>query len=66
MEMMGVPEQDVSTDEARAVYAGKVAEWDSQEIDHVANDIHRQAGVICNTPEEFFGSPHVCCPGIVV
>lgn len=59
MEMMGVPEQDVSTEEAQVIYTEKVAQWDSAEIERTANDDYKQAGVVCNTPEEFFAHPHV-------
>ncbi|KAJ5895492.1 hypothetical protein N7495_007183 [Penicillium taxi] len=58
MKMMGVPEQDVTHDEAIEIYKEKVAQWDSAEIERVANDEYRQAGVVCNTPEEFFASEH--------
>lgn len=60
MKMLGVPEQDVTTEEARAIYAKKVAEYDAETLDTLANKHHNQAGVICNTPEEFFASPQVC------
>ncbi|KAL4778859.1 CoA-transferase family III domain-containing protein [Aspergillus varians] len=56
MSMIGVPEQDVTHQEAQKIYIEKVAQWDAAEIDRVANDEYRQAGVICNTPEEFFAS----------
>lgn len=59
MKMMGVAEQDVSHGEAREIYMAKVAQWNSSEIDHTANERYRQAGVICNTPEEFFASEQV-------
>jgi hypothetical protein len=59
MRMVGVPEQDVSHEEAQKIYMERVAQWDSEEIDRVANEEYRQAGVICNTPEEFFASEHV-------
>ncbi|KAK6065116.1 formyl-CoA transferase [Seiridium cupressi] len=56
MEMMGVPEQDVSHEEAKDIYRAKVAQWDSAEIERVANENYKQAGVVCNKPEEFFAS----------
>ncbi|KAK9784048.1 putative CoA-transferase family III domain-containing protein [Seiridium cardinale] len=56
MEMMGVPEQDVSNEEAKDIYSAKVAQWDSAEIERVANEDYKQAGVVCNKPEEFFAS----------
>jgi hypothetical protein len=65
MKMMGVPEQDVTREEAIQIYKKKVAEWDSATIDKVANEEYRQAGVVCNTPEEFFSSEHVSmCPSL--
>lgn len=59
MSMVGVEEQDVNRDQAIEIYAAKVAQWDSQAIDEMSNDVHKQAGVICNTPKEFFASPQV-------
>jgi hypothetical protein len=61
MEMLGVTHQDVSREEAIKIYSDKVAQWDSAEIEKVANEQHRQAGTVCNTPEEFFASEHVSC-----
>ncbi|TVY20061.1 Succinyl-CoA--L-malate CoA-transferase alpha subunit [Lachnellula arida] len=58
MRMVGVPEQDVTHKEAQAIYAEKVAQWDSEEIDRTANDEFKQAGCICNTVEEFWAHPH--------
>ncbi|KAF4435215.1 hypothetical protein F53441_13570 [Fusarium austroafricanum] len=58
MEMMGVEDSDVDYDEARKIFAEKVAQWDSHEIEKVANDKYKQAGVVCYTPEEFFSSEH--------
>ncbi|RDW63606.1 hypothetical protein BP6252_11151 [Coleophoma cylindrospora] len=58
MEMVGVPEQDVTKEEAQKIYGKKVAQWNSEEIDQTANEKYHQAGVICNTPEEFFATPH--------
>ncbi|KAL4734350.1 CoA-transferase family III domain-containing protein [Aspergillus similis] len=58
MQMVGVPEQDVTHEEAQKIYMDRVAQWDSEEIDRVANEEYRQAGVICNTPEDFFASEH--------
>lgn len=59
MRMVGVPEQDVTHKEAQAIYAEKVAQWNSEEIDRTANDKFKQAGCICNTVEEFWAHPHV-------
>ncbi|KAL4925336.1 CoA-transferase family III domain-containing protein [Aspergillus undulatus] len=58
MRMVGVPEQDVTIQEAQKIYMGRVAQWDAAEIDRVVNEEFRQAGVIYNTPEEFFASEH--------
>ncbi|KAG9503497.1 hypothetical protein J7337_006342 [Fusarium musae] len=58
MEMLGVEDSDVSTEEAFGIYTKKVAEWDSQDIEKVANEKFKQAGVICYTPDEFFASEH--------
>lgn len=58
MEMLGVQEADVSMEEAIRIYADKVAQWDSKEIEKTANDTFKQAGVICYEPEEFLSSEH--------
>ncbi|KAF9774217.1 hypothetical protein IL306_007818 [Fusarium sp. DS 682] len=58
MEMMGVEDSDVSPDEAFKIYSEKVAQWNSNEIEKVANEKYKQAGVVCYTPEEFFASEH--------
>ncbi|KAF5684086.1 acyl-CoA transferase carnitine dehydratase [Fusarium denticulatum] len=58
MEMLGVEDSDVSTEEAFEIYTKKVAQWDSHGIEKVANEKFKQAGVICYTPDEFFASEH--------
>ncbi|TQN66478.1 Succinate--hydroxymethylglutarate CoA-transferase [Colletotrichum shisoi] len=58
MRMMGVSDVDVSPEEAIEIYADKVAQWDAEEIERAANEQHKQAGVICYTPDEFFSSEH--------
>jgi crotonobetainyl-CoA:carnitine CoA-transferase CaiB-like acyl-CoA transferase len=58
MEMLGVEDSDLSTEEAFETYAKKVAQWDSKEIEKVANEKYKQAGVVCYTPDEFFASEH--------
>ncbi|RGP62973.1 hypothetical protein FSPOR_8957 [Fusarium sporotrichioides] len=58
MEMLGVEDSDVSTEEAFEIYAKKASEWDSKEIEKVANEKYKQAGVVCYTPDEFFASEH--------
>lgn len=60
MEMLGVEHQDVTREEAIKIYSDKVAQWESAEIEQVANEKYRQAGSVCNTPEEFFASEQVC------
>lgn len=56
MDMVGVGEQDVTREEAIAIYAEKVAQWDAETIEKMANEQARQAGVVCLTPDEFFAS----------
>lgn len=58
MEMLGVEDGDVSTEEAFEIYTKRVAQWDSKDIEKVANEKYKQAGVVCYTPEEFFASEH--------
>ncbi|RBR18746.1 uncharacterized protein FIESC28_05887 [Fusarium coffeatum] len=58
MEMLGVEDSDVSTEEALETFTRRVEQWDSQDIEKVANDKYGQAGVICYTPDEFFASEH--------
>ncbi|KAK8152557.1 CoA-transferase family III domain-containing protein [Phyllosticta citrichinensis] len=58
MKMMQVEEQQASEDEAKKIYADKVAQWDSTEIEKTANEEFKQAGTVCNFPEEFFASEH--------
>lgn len=59
MEMLDVESKDVTREEAIQIYADKVAQWESEEIERVANEEYRQAGVLCYTPEEFFASQQV-------
>ncbi|CRK11933.1 hypothetical protein BN1723_009534 [Verticillium longisporum] len=56
MAMLGIEESDVTADEEFRLYSEKVAQWDSQEIERVANNQYRQAGVVCLAPEEFHSS----------
>lgn len=58
MKMMGVKDSDVSPEEAIKIYADKVSQWESSEIERVANEQYKQAGVVCQTPDEFFFSEH--------
>jgi len=58
MKMMGVEDRKVTREEAISIYTEKVARWDSEEIEKVANEQFRQAGVVCRTPDEFFASEH--------
>ncbi|KAH8661740.1 caib baif family enzyme [Ilyonectria robusta] len=57
MRMFNIPEQDVTVEEAKKIYADKVAQYDAW-LDHLENEVHRQAGTICYTPEEFFNTEH--------
>lgn len=56
MKMLGVEEQDVSREEAIKIYSDKVAGFDSDYLEKMANDEYKQAGIACLTPEEFFAS----------
>lgn len=58
MRMLQVKEQKASEDEAKKIFADKVAQWDSTEIEKTANEEFKQAGTVCNLPEEFFASEH--------
>ncbi|KAF2994214.1 hypothetical protein G7054_g8850 [Neopestalotiopsis clavispora] len=58
MTMMGMEDVDVTTEEAIRLYADKVAQWDSEDLEKTANEQFKQAGVVCRTPEEFFASEH--------
>jgi hypothetical protein len=59
MRLLGIPEQDVTLDEAKQIYADKVAQWNAEDLDYAENEEYRQAGSICYTPEEFLASEHV-------
>lgn len=59
LDMLGVPEQDVTAEEANAIFEEKVLQWDAAMIEETVNDKYKQAGVTCYTPEEFFASEHV-------
>ncbi|GAB7342431.1 hypothetical protein MBLNU457_g0640t2 [Dothideomycetes sp. NU457] len=57
MKMLGVDnDTSIKSEEAVQIYKDKVAQWKSAEIEKVANEQYRQAGVVCYTPEEFFSS----------
>ncbi|CAG9947882.1 unnamed protein product [Clonostachys rosea f. rosea IK726] len=58
MTMMGVQDIDATHEQAVEIYSEKVSHWESNEIERVANDQYKQAGVVCYTPEEFFSSEH--------
>ncbi|KAL5606386.1 hypothetical protein BROUX41_002803 [Berkeleyomyces rouxiae] len=59
MRMMDVSEQDDLTyDEALAIYADKVAQRTAASLEDQANNEFAQAGVTCLTPDEFFASEH--------
>ena len=59
-DMLGLPHymDAKSYDESCSPYADKIAHIDSQEIDHLASDVYKQAGTICWTTEEFKNSEH--------
>lgn len=60
IKMMGLEGKTVSSDqEAIDTYKEKVSHWMSTDIEAVANEKYRQAGVLCYTPEEFFSSEQV-------
>lgn len=40
------------------VYVDRMKEIDSQDMEHRASEVYRQAGTICWTPEEYFASEH--------
>lgn len=66
MAMFDIPEQDVTIEDAKKIWADKVAQYDAEELDQLENEVHRQAGTICYTPGEFFNTEHVsvtCCAG---
>ncbi|EFX04539.1 caib baif family enzyme [Grosmannia clavigera kw1407] len=56
MKMIGVEEQDVTRDEAIQIYTNKVAQFNSEYLEQTANEVYKEAGVTCLTPEEFFAS----------
>ncbi|KAF6812123.1 formyl-CoA transferase [Colletotrichum plurivorum] len=56
MKMLGVEDAEVSPEEAIKIYAEKVAQWNSKDIEETANEQYKQAGVTCYTPDEFFES----------
>ncbi|CAI6089084.1 unnamed protein product [Clonostachys chloroleuca] len=58
MAMMGVQDTDATHEQAVEIYSENVSQWESNEIERVANDEYKQAGVVCYTPEEFFSSEH--------
>ncbi|EFW99724.1 caib baif family enzyme [Grosmannia clavigera kw1407] len=58
MDMFKIAEQDVTLEEAKQIYADKVAQYDAEELDQLENEVYRQAGTICYTPEEFFATEH--------
>ncbi|ETS85087.1 hypothetical protein PFICI_03112 [Pestalotiopsis fici W106-1] len=58
MTMMGMDDVEVTAEEAIRLYADKVAQWDSEDLEKTANEQYKQAGVVCRTPEEFFSSEH--------
>lgn len=58
--MLGIEDTDGFTlDEARKIYAAKVAEWDSEKLDYTSNEVYRIPGVTCYSPEEFLQTEQV-------
>lgn len=59
---LGVPQQppseNISFDEAWPLYQQAVAKYDADTLDTVMNDVHRQAGTICYTTDEFKATDH--------
>ncbi|KAH7391124.1 CoA-transferase family III domain-containing protein [Phaeosphaeria sp. MPI-PUGE-AT-0046c] len=57
---IGVPHyKDVATpEEAYAIYEDKMAQIDSNDMQRLASDVHKQAGTICWTTDEFKASEH--------
>lgn len=55
LSMLGMEDSRNELDEKSAIqlFISKVREWDSSELDRIANDEFNQAGTICLTPEEF-------------
>jgi len=60
LESVGLPkEMDArSLEEAWKPYIDAVSSKDSQEMQHLASEVHRQAGTICWTTEEYKASKH--------
>ncbi|KAM0226821.1 hypothetical protein ACHAP5_012306 [Fusarium lateritium] len=58
MKILGIPERDVTLDEAKQIYADKVAQWNAEDLDYAENEEYRQAGWICYSPEEFLATEH--------
>ncbi|KAK4867966.1 hypothetical protein LT330_007625 [Penicillium expansum] len=54
-----MPELDNSPrEDVVKFYQNRVKEFDSTDLEHLASEVHRQAGTICWTPEEYFASEH--------
>ncbi|KKA29328.1 hypothetical protein TD95_005021 [Thielaviopsis punctulata] len=59
MRMLDIPEQDDLTHvQARALVAQRVAQHTAAALETCANDVFRQAGVTCLTPDAFLATPH--------
>lgn len=54
-----MPELDHSPrEDVVKFYQERVEEFDSADLEHLASEVHKQAGTICWTPEEYFASEH--------
>ncbi|KAF4770695.1 hypothetical protein HAV15_013187 [Penicillium sp. str.  len=54
-----MPELDNSPrEDVVKFYQERVKEFDSADLEHLASKVHKQAGTICWTPEEYFASEH--------
>lgn len=57
---LGIPSgYDPNSGETRyTIYERKVAEFDAASLDKTMNDLHRQAGTICQSVDEYLSSEH--------
>jgi hypothetical protein len=60
LDMLGIPHDidQATLEDAVQPYIDRIAQIDSKELDHLVNDVHKQSGVMCLTPEEYRNSPH--------
>jgi hypothetical protein len=63
LKALGLPDPDMTLDEAVKMYADRIIDIDSGELDSLMNDQLKTAGVICyDSKEEFYSLPHVRIP----